>query len=192
MRWSLIQGGWPRSARYVCQRSQLAILTLATGLLSFTLDHFSFTHTHMIPAINLLLPALLHLASATRAARQLRRAGRGAPCLAASIFAAFQRSLSTNNHHIFCHNVCVNIAHDFYATLVYMSKSTLSEADFQKTVIEVAELHQWRIYHVANVKGQLRSKTSEGFPDLVLARYHDVFRSRGRFSNKRPAWCLLN
>ena len=51
-----------------------------------------------------------------------------------------------------------------------MRKSTLSEANFQKTVIEVAELHQWRIYHVANVKGQLRSKTSEGFPDLVLAR----------------------
>ena len=52
-----------------------------------------------------------------------------------------------------------------------MSKSRLSEADFQKTVIQTAELHQWRIYHVAKVKGQLRSKTSVGFPDLVLARY---------------------
>ena len=27
-----------------------------------------------------------------------------------------------------------------------------------------------RIYHVAKVKGQLRSHTSKGFPDLVLAR----------------------
>ena len=52
-----------------------------------------------------------------------------------------------------------------------MSKSTLSEANFQAAVIEVAELHQWRIYHVAKVKGQLRSETSKGFPDLVLARF---------------------
>ena len=52
----------------------------------------------------------------------------------------------------------------------YMSKSTLTEADFQNTVIEMAEWHKWRIYHVAKVKGQLRSKTSVGFPDLVLSR----------------------
>ena len=51
-----------------------------------------------------------------------------------------------------------------------MSKSTLSEADFQRTVIELAEWHGWRIYHVAKVKGQLRSHTSKGFPDLVFAR----------------------
>ena len=51
-----------------------------------------------------------------------------------------------------------------------MSKSTLTEANFQNTVIELAEWHKWRIYHVAKVKGQLRSKTSVGFPDLVLVR----------------------
>ena len=58
-----------------------------------------------------------------------------------------------------------------------MSKSTptekqfqQSEDDFRKTIIEVAELHRWRIYHVAKVKGQLRSETSIGFPDLVLVR----------------------
>ena len=61
-----------------------------------------------------------------------------------------------------------HIAH--YDTLFPMSKSTQREADFQRTIIEMAELHKWRVYHVANVKGQLRSKTSEGFPDLVLAR----------------------
>ena len=55
-----------------------------------------------------------------------------------------------------------------------MSKSTLSEANFQAAVIEVAELHQWRIYHVAKVKGQLRSETSKGFPDLVLARFNQA------------------
>ena len=46
----------------------------------------------------------------------------------------------------------------------------MKESDFQKTVIELAELQGWRIYHVAKVKGQLRSETSTGFPDLVLAR----------------------
>ena len=51
-----------------------------------------------------------------------------------------------------------------------MPKSTLTEANFQATVIELAELHRWRIYHVAKVKGQLRSETSKGFPDLVFAR----------------------
>ena len=61
-----------------------------------------------------------------------------------------------------------HIAH--YDTLFPMSKSTQREADFQRTIIELAELHQWRVYHVANVKGRLRSKTSVGFPDLVLAR----------------------
>ena len=51
-----------------------------------------------------------------------------------------------------------------------MSKSTPSEGDFQKTIIEVAEIHHWNIYHVAKVKGKLRSKSSIGFPDLVLVR----------------------
>ena len=31
-------------------------------------------------------------------------------------------------------------------------------------------MHRWNIYHTAIVKGQLRSKTSIGFPDLVLVR----------------------
>ena len=52
----------------------------------------------------------------------------------------------------------------------FMSKSTLTESNFQNTVIELAEWHKWRIYHVAKVKGQLRSETSKGFPDLVFAR----------------------
>ena len=46
----------------------------------------------------------------------------------------------------------------------------LKEGDFQKPVIELAEWSGWSVYHVANVKGQLRSATGEGFPDLVLAR----------------------
>ena len=44
------------------------------------------------------------------------------------------------------------------------------ERDFQRTVIELAEVCGWRSYHVANVKGRLRAKSSIGFPDLVLVR----------------------
>ena len=67
-----------------------------------------------------------------------------------------------------------------------MSKSSLSEADFQQTVIEVAELHQWRIYHVANVKGQLRSTTSEGFPDIVFARPKRLFFAELKLEGEEP------
>ena len=37
-------------------------------------------------------------------------------------------------------------------------------------MIELAEICGWRSYHVSNVKGRLRAKSSIGFPDLVLTR----------------------
>ena len=72
-----------------------------------------------------------------------------------------------------------------------MRKSTLTEANFQKTVIELAELHLWRIYHVAKVKGQLRSKTSEGFPDLVLARPGRLVFAELKLEGKDPSYNQL-
>ena len=44
------------------------------------------------------------------------------------------------------------------------------ENDLQRTVIDLAEMLGWRAYHVAKVKGQLRARTSPGFPDLVMVR----------------------
>ena len=44
------------------------------------------------------------------------------------------------------------------------------ERDFQRSVVELAELLGWKIYHVANVRGRLRAKSSIGFPDLLLTR----------------------
>ena len=44
------------------------------------------------------------------------------------------------------------------------------ENDLQRNTIELAELLGWRVYHVARVKGQLRARTSPGFPDLVMVR----------------------
>lgn len=51
----------------------------------------------------------------------------------------------------------------------------ISEGEFQQTIIELAEWHGWDVYHVANVKKHLRSRTSVGFPDLVLLRETVVF-----------------
>ena len=53
-------------------------------------------------------------------------------------------------------------------------------------MIELAELHRWWIYHVANVKGQLRSKTSKGFPDLVLARGRRLVFAELKLEGEEP------
>ena len=44
----------------------------------------------------------------------------------------------------------------------------MTETQLQANVIELAELLGWMVYHAANVKGQLRARTSVGFPDLVI------------------------
>ena len=71
----------------------------------------------------------------------------------------------------------------------------LKESDFQKTVIDLAEFQGWRVYHVAKVKGQLRSKTGEGFPDLVLARERCLFRELKRESedpsDDQEIWLMI-
>lgn len=46
----------------------------------------------------------------------------------------------------------------------------MSEDELQTMVIQLAEWLGYRVYHVANVKGQLRNETSAGFPDLVLSK----------------------
>ena len=48
---------------------------------------------------------------------------------------------------------------------IYMSKSSLSEADFQKTVIELAKLHRWLVYHTHDSR-----RSAPGFPDLTMVR----------------------
>lgn len=44
----------------------------------------------------------------------------------------------------------------------------MTESQLQKSVIELAELLGYLVYHVGNVKGQLRNTTSVGFPDLCM------------------------
>ena len=72
-----------------------------------------------------------------------------------------------------------------------------TEAGFQATIIELAERMGWRVYHVKNVKGQLRNSTAIGFPDLLLA--HDAFgcwfaevkSATGKFTDDQVAWQVL-
>lgn len=69
----------------------------------------------------------------------------------------------------------------------------LSERDFQRQVIKLAELCGWRCYHSANVKGQLRSASSVGFPDLVLVGrgktlFVELKTDKGRLSIAQQEW----
>ena len=44
------------------------------------------------------------------------------------------------------------------------------ERHFLQQIIQLAEIRRWRLYHVTDVHGRLRSETSVGFPDLILCR----------------------
>ena len=46
----------------------------------------------------------------------------------------------------------------------------LLERDFQKAIIDYAQLLRWRVYHVSDVRGRLRSDDGEGFPDLLMVK----------------------
>ena len=67
-----------------------------------------------------------------------------------------------------------------------------SEASFQAQIIRLAELCKWRVYHVSNVKGHLRNRTSVGFPDLVLVRDRVIFAEikaeKGRMTKAQKDW----
>ena len=65
--------------------------------------------------------------------------------------------------------------------------------EFQPAVIELAEWLGYRVYHVAKVKGQLRSRTGVGFFDLVMMRDGRIilpeFKSeKGKLSDDQEAW----
>ena len=71
----------------------------------------------------------------------------------------------------------------------------VSEDDFQETVVELAEILGWRTFHAARLKGHLRTVTSKGFPDLVLARKCDVIHAecktdKGKVSQHQSWWLL--
>ena len=69
----------------------------------------------------------------------------------------------------------------------------MKERDLQKWIIQYAEIHGWYVYHVANVRGQLRSNTAIGYPDLTMARgdrlvFAELKAKRGRVTEPQLRW----
>lgn len=65
----------------------------------------------------------------------------------------------------------------------YRDLMKLSEADFQKQIIEYAELHGWRWWHVNDSRGQAMTD----FPDLVLVRERVLYRELKKLGGKLTA-----
>ena len=71
------------------------------------------------------------------------------------------------------------------------------EADLQKGIIDAAQLHGWYVYHAAQIKGHLRSATSLGFPDLVMAHerrgvlFVELKADGGRIAPRQKDWARL-
>ena len=74
----------------------------------------------------------------------------------------------------------------------------MTEAQFQRSVIELAQLNGWRVFHARkaqNAKGAWRTPVAAdgaGFPDLVLVRDRVIFAElktdKGRVSPAQREW----
>ena len=73
----------------------------------------------------------------------------------------------------------------------------MTETQWQAQIITAAELLGWSVYHVTNVRRRLRSRTSVGFPDLVLAHpdhgllFRELKTEDGRLSTGQATWLGL-
>ena len=69
-----------------------------------------------------------------------------------------------------------------------MSKSSLTESDFQATVIELAELHRWLVYHTHDSR-----RSAPGFPDLTMVRrghliFAELKTEKGPLTEDQAHW----
>lgn len=69
-----------------------------------------------------------------------------------------------------------------------MTETKISEASFQRTVIEMAELLSWRTYHTHDSR-----RSNQGWPDLVLVRAGELVivelkTNTGRLSQAQGEW----
>lgn len=69
-----------------------------------------------------------------------------------------------------------------------MTRIVEREAGFQATVVQLAELHGWRLYHTHDSR-----RSNPGFPDLVLVRdgvliFAELKSETGRVSPAQTEW----
>ena len=71
----------------------------------------------------------------------------------------------------------------------------MKERDFQRSVIDLAEILGWRVYHVADVRGRLRSGSGVGFPDLVMVSerqrktlFRELKTDTGEITEAQAGW----
>mgnify|MGYP003677610739 FL=1 len=79
-----------------------------------------------------------------------------------------------------------------------MTGPAISEAQFQKQVIQLAQLLGWRVAHFRAAQTSRGWRTpvaadGAGFPDLVLARrgqliFAELKTQRGKLSNAQECW----
>ena len=75
-------------------------------------------------------------------------------------------------------------------------KATPTEAQFQKAVIELAELHGWRVFHAVGGEHQKRQNaTATGWPDLAMVHEKrglffvvELKTNEGRPTTEQMAW----
>ncbi len=74
----------------------------------------------------------------------------------------------------------------------------MTEADFQRQIIDLAHLYGWRVFHARpaqNARGDWRTPVAadgKGFPDLVMVRDRVLFvelkSAKGRFAPEQHEW----
>ena len=69
-----------------------------------------------------------------------------------------------------------------------------SESELQQAILQLAEAHNWKAYHVVNVKRNIRNRSSIGFPDIVLAHatrgiiFAELKSKTGKVSADQEEW----
>ena len=67
-------------------------------------------------------------------------------------------------------------------------KENISEADFQRQVLDLADLFGWTTYHTYDSR-----RSRQGFPDLVMVKrgrliFAEIKSEKGRLSDEQEIW----
>ena len=66
----------------------------------------------------------------------------------------------------------------------------MSEADFQRAVIDMARLHRWLVYHTQDSR-----RSAPGFPDLTMVRdgkviFAELKTDKGQLTEDQYLWLI--